>query len=113
MLPFFGTIESRRIGIEACAKGHYWAREVGALGHDVRMRAPSYVKPGPRRRLLVGKKRKRPDAKVCDPDEGWCFALATGWRPNWRSAHAAILSEDDDLLAAWKLAKRRGDVLAR
>jgi transposase len=30
---------------EACATGHYWARELGALGHDVRLMAPSYVKP--------------------------------------------------------------------
>jgi hypothetical protein len=52
----------------------------------------------------VGNKRKRPDAKVRDSNEGWCFGLAT--------AHAAILSEDD-LSAAWKLAKRRGDGLAR
>ena len=45
MLPFFATVEPCRIGIEACATGHYWARELGALGHDVRLMAPSYVKP--------------------------------------------------------------------
>jgi transposase len=45
VLPFFATVEPCRIGIEACASGHYWARELGALGHDVRLMAPSYVKP--------------------------------------------------------------------
>jgi transposase len=45
VLPFFATIEPCRIGIEACATGHYWARELRALGHDVRLMAPSYVKP--------------------------------------------------------------------
>jgi transposase len=45
MLPFFATVEPCRIGIEACATGQYWARELGALGHDVRLMAPSYVKP--------------------------------------------------------------------
>ena len=25
--------------------GHYWAHELRALGHDVRLMAPSYVKP--------------------------------------------------------------------
>ena len=30
--PFFATSESYRIGIEACASGHYWARELRALG---------------------------------------------------------------------------------
>jgi hypothetical protein len=45
VLPFFATVEPCRIGIEACATGHYWARELRALGHDVRLMAPSYVKP--------------------------------------------------------------------
>ena len=46
VLPFFATVvEPCRIGIEACATGHYWARELGALGHEVRLMAPSYVKP--------------------------------------------------------------------
>ena len=45
VLPFFATVEPCRIGIEACGSGHYWARELGALGHDVRLMAPSYVKP--------------------------------------------------------------------
>ena len=45
VLPFVATLEPWRIGIEACATGHYWARELGALKHDVRLMAPSYVKP--------------------------------------------------------------------
>ena len=28
VLPFFATVEPCRIGIEACATGHYWAREL-------------------------------------------------------------------------------------
>lgn len=38
--------------MEACASAHYWAREIAALGHDVRMMPPVYVKPfgAPRRR---------------------------------------------------------------
>ena len=31
--------------MEACASSHYWAREIGALGHEVRLIAPAYVKP--------------------------------------------------------------------
>ena len=33
------------VGIEACATAHYWARELKALGHEVRLMPPSYVKP--------------------------------------------------------------------
>jgi transposase len=30
---------------EACSSAHYWVREMTALGHDVRLIAPQYVKP--------------------------------------------------------------------
>ena len=31
--------------MEACASAHHWARQIGALGHEVRLIAPIYVKP--------------------------------------------------------------------
>jgi transposase len=31
--------------LEACASAHYWARELQALGHEVRLIPPQYVKP--------------------------------------------------------------------
>ena len=33
------------VGIEACASSHYWARELTALGHEVKLMPPAYVKP--------------------------------------------------------------------
>lgn len=33
------------VGLEACASAHYWARELQALGHEVRLIPPQYVKP--------------------------------------------------------------------
>ena len=32
------------VGMEACATAHYWARELSALGHEVRLMPAQYVK---------------------------------------------------------------------
>jgi len=31
--------------MEACGTSHYWGRELRALGHDVKLMPPAYVKP--------------------------------------------------------------------
>ncbi len=33
------------VGMEACGGAHHWARELGKLGHEVRLMSPQYVKP--------------------------------------------------------------------
>ena len=45
MLVFFGKIEPCLVGMEACGTSHYWARELGRLGHEVKLMPPAYVKP--------------------------------------------------------------------
>src|SRR5262245_4367499 len=45
MLEFFATLPPTRIGLEACGGAHYWARELQALGHEVVLLPPQYVKP--------------------------------------------------------------------
>jgi transposase len=45
VLPFFGKLEPCLVGIEACGTSHFWARELEALGHEVRLMPPGYVKP--------------------------------------------------------------------
>jgi transposase len=45
VLGFFSELSQCLIGLEACASAHYWARELQALGHEVRLIPPQYVKP--------------------------------------------------------------------
>lgn len=45
VISFFKAQPRALVGIEACGTGHYWAREIAALGHEVRLLPPTYVKP--------------------------------------------------------------------
>jgi transposase len=45
MLKLFGKLPPCLVGIEACATSHYWARELVALGHEVKLMPAQYVKP--------------------------------------------------------------------
>jgi len=45
VLAFFAKLEPTRIGMEACGGAHYWGRELRALGHEVVLLPPQYVKP--------------------------------------------------------------------
>ena len=45
LLSFFAAQSSCVVAMEACASAHFWGRAIGALGHEVRLIAPSYVKP--------------------------------------------------------------------
>lgn len=44
VLTFFGDLSPCLIGMEACATSHHWARELQALGHEIRLIPPQYVK---------------------------------------------------------------------
>ena len=45
VLAFFAAQPRCLVAMEACASAHYWAREIAKLGHEVRLIAPTYVKP--------------------------------------------------------------------
>jgi transposase len=45
LLEFFARQPCCTVAMEACAGAHYWGREIGKLGHAVRLIAPAYVKP--------------------------------------------------------------------
>jgi transposase len=44
VLAFFEKLSPCLVGIEACASSHHWSREIGALGHTVRLMPPAYVR---------------------------------------------------------------------
>jgi transposase len=45
VLEFFAELAPTRVGIEACGGSHYWAREIGALGHEMLLLPAQRVKP--------------------------------------------------------------------
>jgi transposase len=49
VLSFFASLPPCLVGLEACGTSHHWGRELQALGHDVRLMPPAYVKAYVRR----------------------------------------------------------------
>lgn len=45
VLSYFAKLEPCLIGMEACGTSHHWARALAALGHEVKLMPPAYVKP--------------------------------------------------------------------
>jgi transposase len=62
ILSYFAKLPPCRIGIEACATAHFWARELRRLGHDVRLIPPQYVKAY----LKRGKNDAADAAAICE-----------------------------------------------
>ncbi len=62
VLAFFENMRPCLVGIEACGTSHYWAREIGRLGHEVRLIPPAYVKPYVKR----GKSDAIDAAAICE-----------------------------------------------
>ncbi len=62
VLPFFGRLSPCLLGMEACGTSHHWARALSALGHEVRLMPPAYVKPYVKR----GKTDANDAAAICE-----------------------------------------------
>jgi transposase len=62
VVPYFASLPPCLIGMEACATAHFWARELQALGHEVRLMPPQYVKAYVKR----GKNDAADAAAICE-----------------------------------------------
>ncbi len=62
VMPFFSKLAPCLIGMEACGTSHFWAREIAALGHEVKLMPPAYVKPYVKR----GKTDAGDAAAICE-----------------------------------------------
>lgn len=62
VLEFFANLPAAKVGIEACATAHYWARAINKLGHEIKLIAGQRVS-----RRVLGNKNDYRDAKaICD-----------------------------------------------
>lgn len=86
LLSYFTKLDPCLIGIEACASSHHWARELTAMGHEVKLMSPSYVKRG---------KNDMVDA------EAICEAVT---RPNMRFVPIKMASQQSILMVHRSLA---------
>ena len=62
VLSFLAQLSPCLVAMEACASAHYWGRQIKALGHEVKLIPPQYVKP-----FVRGNKNDRNDAQaICE-----------------------------------------------
>src|SRR6266852_7924713 len=45
VLEFLRVLAPCVVGMESCGGANYWARAIGALGHEVRLMSPALVRP--------------------------------------------------------------------
>src|SRR6478735_3506465 len=62
VISFFTKLPPCLVGMEACGTAHYWARELRALGHEVRLMPAHYVKAYVKR----GKNDAADAAAICE-----------------------------------------------
>lgn len=62
VVSYFASLRPCLVGMEACATAHFWARELQALGHEVRLMPPQYVKAYVKR----GKNDAADAAAICE-----------------------------------------------
>jgi transposase len=96
-LQFFSDLPPTQLAMEACGASHYWARELQALGHEVVLIPPQYVKPYVQR----GKSDAADAEAICEAAS----------RPKLRKNFVPIKSTEQQ--AAQMLTKLRAQFIGR
>lgn len=81
LLDFMRQQSPCRVFLEACGGAHYWARQIAAMGHEVKMIAPQFVVP-----FRKGHKTDRNDALAI---------VEAGLRPTMRFVPVKGLAQQD------------------
>lgn len=83
---FFAKLPPVLVGMEACGGAHYWAREISALEHRVKLMNPKYVKP-----YVKTNKNDRADAAAIAEAATRAsvpqVAVKQVWQQDWQSVH--------------------------
>lgn len=87
LLRFFAQTPQCIVAMEACASAHHWAREINALGHEVRLIPPAYVKPFVKRQKndaadaeAICEAAQRPTMRYVQPKSAEAQAAAVVFR---------------------------------
>ena len=85
--------------LEACGSAHYWARELTACGHEVRLIAPQYVRPFVKRQKndmadaeAIAIAARQPEMRFVEPkpqDQQAKAVLFRGELPPLSTGHSA------------------------
>jgi transposase len=86
LIALFRALPPALVGLEACGGSHYWAREIGKFGHEVRLMPPQYAK--------AYRKRNKNDAADA---EALCEAVG---RPTMRFVRPKSLKDQSALMLA-------------
>lgn len=81
VLPFFANLPHCLVGMESSCGCHFWAREIMAMGHEVKLMSPKFVKP-----YIKTNKSDPNDA------EGICEAVS---RPTMRFVSVKTIDQQD------------------
>src|SRR4029453_19206885 len=64
VIAFFEALPPCLVSMEVCATGHYWARELRKLGHEVRLRPAKDVKAYVTRKQAICEAVRRPTGEL-------------------------------------------------